>query len=69
MLHFKDVNNLNVNPAVLGDATIWTVVVRPDDDIQLTQTGAVTSLRKQHKTKVRGVRKKGAAWEDVFFYS
>ncbi|HEY2932064.1 MAG TPA: hypothetical protein VGK99_09975, partial [Acidobacteriota bacterium] len=35
----------------------------------LTQTGAVTSLRKQHKTKVRGVRKKGAAWEDVFFYS
>jgi hypothetical protein len=69
MLHFKDVNNLNVNPAVLGDATIWTVVVRPDDDIQLTPTGAVTTLRKLRKTIARGVRKQGSAWEQVFFYS
>ncbi len=69
MLHFKDVNNLFVDPKVLGDATIWTVVVRPEDNIQLTPTGAATTLKKQHKKVVRGVMKIGAAWEEVFYYS
>jgi hypothetical protein len=69
LLHFQDVNHLYVNPADLGDANRWTVIVRPDDPIQQTSTGPVTSLRKLKKAKAPGVLKNGANWEDVFFYS
>jgi hypothetical protein len=69
LLHFQDVNHLYVNPADLGDANRWTVIVRLDDPIQQTSTGPITSLRKLKKTKVAGVLKNGANWEDVFFYS
>ena len=71
-LHFADVNNLPVNPAVLGDPTISTWVVDPADPIFIRRAGqpVQTSLQAEGKKSLRGVRQTAAgAWEDVFWFS
>lgn len=71
-LHFADVNHLAVNPAVLGDPTLWTWVVDPTDPIFVVRGGqpVQTTLQAEGKKSLRGVRQNAAgAWEEVFWFS
>lgn len=71
-LHFTDINNLAVNPAVLGDPTLWTWVVDPTDPIFIARAGqpVQTTLQAEGKKSLRGVRRNTAGtWEDVFWFS
>ena len=71
-LHFNNVNDLPVNPRVLGDADRWTWVVEPGDPIWVVQGGGRvrTTLDDLNRGWAPGVRRDGAGqWEPVFWYS
>ncbi len=75
MLHFRDVNNLAVNPVVLNGGrptNAWTWVVNAGDPIWVRDAQGrpkQTALRRRQKS-LPGIRQNAAGqWEDVFWYN